>query len=100
FLVAFGAPALVRDRGVVLRAQLAEGDLGAGFGGVVEANGDRDHSERDHAFPHRSRHGDAVYLLSSCLATFRRCWVGAFLMPTPMRRRPAVASQVSSFRGP
>src|SRR5437879_7425875 len=71
-MVAFGAPALVGDGGVVIRTQLTKGDLGARLRGVVQADRDRDHPERDHAFPHRSRHGDAVYLLSQSLATFRR----------------------------
>src|SRR5438067_600900 len=92
-VVALRTPALVGDWGVVLGAQLAELDFFARFGRVVEPNRDRDHSERDHAFPHRSRHGDAVYLLCTGLATFGK----------PARvtgRRPASASRVSSFRLP
>src|SRR5437660_4370614 len=88
-VVPLGAPALVRDGGVVLRAELPERDLGGRLGRVVETDRYRHHPERDHALPHRSRHGDAVYLLNPCLATFRR---------RVRRLRPAAASQVSSFR--
>src|SRR5437867_3257536 len=92
-VVALRTPARVGDGGGVLGAQLEERHLGGRFGCIVEANRDRDHSERDHAFPHRSRHGDAVYLLCTGLATFGK----------PARvtgRRPASASRVSSFRLP
>src|SRR5207244_12782685 len=83
-VVTLRAPALVRDGGVVVGTELAEGALGGGLRGVVQADRDRDHSEGDHAFPHRSRHGDAVYLLSQWLATFRRL-AGAVLSGQRLR---------------
>ena len=51
-VVALGAPALVGDRRLVVRAELAERHFGGRFRRVVKANRYRDHPERDDAFPH------------------------------------------------
>src|SRR2546425_11925985 len=57
-VLALGAPTLVADGRLVLRAELPERYLGARFRRVVETDWDGDHSERDDAFPHRSRHDE------------------------------------------
>src|SRR5207244_8509481 len=55
-VLTLGAPPLVADGRLVVRAELTERNLGARFRRVVEANRYRDHPERHNAFPHRSRH--------------------------------------------
>ncbi len=87
-VITLRAPALVRDGRLVVWAQLAERNLRGRLRRVVQANWNRDHPERDDAFPHRSRHGDAVYLPFRCLATF--CWF--------MPRRLGAPSKVSTLR--
>src|SRR5262249_23848530 len=56
-VLTLGAPPLVADGRLVVGAQLAERNLRAGLGRVVETDRDGHHSKRGAAFPHRSRHG-------------------------------------------
>src|SRR5438128_3036590 len=95
------APALVGDGGVMIGAQLTEGDLRCRLGRVIEADRDRNHPEGDDAFPHRSRHGDAVYLLFLGLAIFRRSYaptsrlcMTSIELPSPARASRSIRARL------
>src|ERR1700682_2481084 len=70
----------------MVRAELPERDFRGRLRSVVQADRDRDHPERNDSLPHRSRHGDEVYLPLPGLAT-NGCFLIGVNAQAPTSRR-------------